>query len=138
MSRRLQRLLTWPAAFLIAGILLWYEQFKLTGNQGSVWLFTVLTDWVHLPGWERPFRLAVACSEIAASLLVLLPMTRVFGAALAVALMSGAFFFHIFSPLGIDPYGDGAVLFKQAWAVWLAGLFILLACRHDLRWPVRR
>ena len=138
MSHRLQRLLTWPAAFLIAGILLWYEQFKLTGNQGSVWLFTVLTDWVHLPGWERPFRLAVACSEIAASLLVLLPMTRVFGAALAVALMSGAIFFHIFSPLGIDPYGDGAVLFKQAWAVWLAGLFILLAYRHDLRWPVRR
>jgi hypothetical protein len=35
---RFHRLLTWPAAFYIAGTLLWYEQYKLTGNPGSVWL----------------------------------------------------------------------------------------------------
>ena len=37
-------LLVRPAAVFIARILLWYEQFKLTGNPGSVWLFTVLSD----------------------------------------------------------------------------------------------
>jgi hypothetical protein len=35
---RVHRLLVWPAALYIAGILLWYEQYKLTGNPGSVWL----------------------------------------------------------------------------------------------------
>jgi hypothetical protein len=33
---RVHRLLTWPAALYIAGILLWYEQYKLTGNPDSV------------------------------------------------------------------------------------------------------
>ncbi|MDR3535400.1 MAG: DoxX family protein [Acetobacteraceae bacterium] len=128
---RILRLLTWPAALFIAGILLWYEQYKLTGNEGSVWLFTVLSDWLHIHGYEKPFRLFVASMEIVASVLVVLPWTRVFGAALALGVMSGALFFHLVSPLGIDPYGDGGVLFKQACSVWLAAAFILLVRRHD-------
>lgn len=35
---RIHRILTWPAALYIAGVLLWYEQYRLTGNPGSVWL----------------------------------------------------------------------------------------------------
>ncbi len=128
---RILRLLTWPAALFIAGILLWYEQYKLTGNQGSVWLFTVLSDWLGIHGYEKPFRLAVASGEIAASLLVLVPATRVIGAALALGIMSGAIFFHTVSPLGIDPYHDGGVLFTEACEVWLASLFILLVQRHE-------
>src|SRR3954453_10351551 len=96
---RIHRLLTWPAAFYIAGILLWYEQYKLTGNPGSVWLFTVLSDWLFIHGYEKPFRLSVASAEIIASLLVLVPLTRVYGAALAFCIMSGAIFFHTLSPL---------------------------------------
>ncbi len=42
--------LTWPAAFWIAYEFLWYEQYKLTGNEGSVHLFTILTDWLGFPG----------------------------------------------------------------------------------------
>ncbi len=128
---RFLRLLTWPAAFLIAGILLWYEQYKLTGNEGSVWLFTVLSDWLHIHGYEKPFRLFVASMEIAASVLVVIPWTRVTGAALALGIMSGAIFFHLVSPLGIDPYHDGGALFKQACTVWLAAVFILVVRRDD-------
>lgn len=128
---RFLRLLTWPAALYIAGILLWYEQYKLTGADGSVYLFTILTDWMGLHGHEMAFRLFVAIMEIAASILVLIPATRVFGAAFALGVMSGAIFFHVVSPLGIDPYGDGGVLFKEACTVWLSAAFILAVRWRD-------
>ena len=128
---RVHRLLTWPAAFYIAGILLWYEQYKLTGNPGSVWLFTVLSDWLFISGHEKPFRLFVASMEIVASVLVIIPYTRMWGAALALGVMSGAIFFHLISPLGIDPYHDGGALFKEACTVWLCAAFTLLSYRAE-------
>lgn len=132
------KLLTWPAALFIAGILLWYEQYKLPGHPGSVHLFTVLSDWLFIPGYEKPFRLSVATAEIIASLLVLLPATRLLGALGALALMSGANFFHVVSPLGIDPYGDGGQLFKEACAIWLSAVYIIWAYRAELRaWLTR-
>ena len=129
--KRIHRLLTWPAALYIAGILLWYEQYKLTGNPGSVWLFTVLSDWLFLDGHEKSFRLFVASLEIVASVLVVVPFTRMWGAALALGLMSGAIFFHVVSPLGIDPYKDGGALFKEACAIWLSAVFILVSYRAE-------
>jgi hypothetical protein len=129
---RVHRLLTWPAALYIAGILLWYEQYKLTGNEGSVWLFTVLSDWLHIHGHEKPFRLFVASMEIVASILVVIPRTRLWGAAFALGVMSGAIFFHVVSPLGLDPYHDGGALFKEACTVWLCAAFILLSYRTEI------
>ena len=128
---RIHRLLTWPAALLIAFIFLWYEQYKLTGNEGSVQLFTTLSNWLYLDGYEKPFRLSVATAEIIASILVVIPVTRMYGAALSLGIISGAIFFHVFSPLGIDPYMDDGKLFKEACAVWLASVFILLSYRRE-------
>ena len=128
---RLHRLLTWPAALYIAFIFLWYEQYKLTGNQGSVDLFTIITDWLYLDGYEKPFRLSVAVAEIIASVLVVLPWTRMYGAGLSLGIISGAILFHVASPLGIDPYNDGARLFKEACAVWVLSVFILAAYRNE-------
>lgn len=126
---RFLRPLTWPAALYIAFIFLWYEQYKLTGNQGSVDLFTTITDWLYLDGYEKPFRLSVAVAEIIASVLVVIPATRLYGAALSLGIISGAIFFHVASPLGIDPYQDGGTLFKEACAVWACAAFILFAYR---------
>jgi len=128
---RVLRLLTWPAALFIAGTLLWYEQYKLTGNEGSVYLFTILSDWLFIHGYEKPFRLFVGTMEIMASVLVVIPATRVLGAAFSLGIMSGAIFFHLASPLGIDPYNDGGALFKEAIEVWLCALFILAVRRAD-------
>lgn len=129
---RLQLLATWPAALLVAGILLWYEQFKLTGNPGSVWLFTVLTDWLFLAGHEQAMRLGVGIAEIVAAVTIVVPATRMWGALLALGIMSGAIFFHLASPLGIDPYQDGGRLFTEACAVWLASAFVLFVHRAAL------
>ena len=125
--------LTWPAALWIAYIFLWYEQYKLTGHPGSVWLFQTLADWLFIGGYEKPFRLSVAIAEIAASVLVVLPRTRMWGAALSFGIISGAIFFHVFSPVGIDPFDDGAQLFKEAVAVWFASAFILVVMRNEVR-----
>jgi len=127
------RLLTWPAALWIAYELLWYEQFKLMGNEGSVMLFTILSDWLGTPGGEKPFRLFVASMEIMASILVVIPRTRAFGGLFAAGVMGGAIFFHVVSPLGIDPYHDGAKLFKEACFTCLMGLFIAAVHRRELR-----
>jgi hypothetical protein len=67
---RILRLLTWPAAFFIAGTLLEYEQYKLSANEGSVYLFTILSDWLFIHGYEKPVRLFVASMEIAPFILV--------------------------------------------------------------------
>jgi uncharacterized membrane protein YphA (DoxX/SURF4 family) len=125
--------LTWPAAIWIAYEFTWYQQFKLTGNEGSVHLFTILTDWLGFPGHERPMRLGVAVMELIATVLVLIPATRMLGAGLALGIMTGAIFFHTVSPLGIDPYGDGGGLFKEAVFTWAMALFILWVKRDEVR-----
>lgn len=130
-TARILRLATWPAALFIALTFLWYEQYKLTGNPGSVWLFQTLADWLGVSAHEKPFRLGVAIAELVASVLVVVPATRMIGAALSFGLMSGAIFFHVVSPLGIDPYQDGGGLFKEAVGVWVSSVFILYVLRDE-------
>jgi hypothetical protein len=130
---RWARILSWLAAAWIAWELGYYEQYKLTGNEGSVHLFTILSDWLGTPGGEKPFRLFVATQEIVAVVLVLLPWTRVPGAALSFATMAGAIFFHLVSPLGIDPYGDGGVLFTEAVVTLFVSAGLLVLHRHEWR-----
>lgn len=129
---RWARAVSWLAAAWIVWELGYYEQYKLTGNEGSVYLFGILSDWLGTPGGEKPFRLFVATQEIIACILVLLPWTRVPGAALSFVTMAGAIFFHVLSPLGIDPYGDGGVLFTEAVITLSASALILLLHRHEI------
>jgi len=135
---RILKLLAWPAALFIAYIFLWYEQYKLTGDPGSVALFTILTDGFGLHGFEKPMRLGVATAEITASILVVLPWTRLYGGILAFIIISGALFFHLVYPLGIDPIGDGGQLFTHAVEVWLCAVFVLVAWRRELSGLVYR
>ncbi len=132
MHKTLLGALAWAMALYIAYIYVWYLQFKFTGDQGSVWLFTVLTDWVGAHGHEKLMRIGTGAMELAASILLLIPASQVFGAALSLGIISGAIFFHVVSPLGIDPYQDGATLFKEACAVWVASAGILLIRRQRL------
>jgi uncharacterized membrane protein YphA (DoxX/SURF4 family) len=129
----LPRLLAWAAALWIAGEFLWYEQYKLTGNQGSIdGVFQPLANWFGIPAHEKPIRLFVASLEIVSALLVLVPRTRLHGALLALGLMSGAIFFHTVGPIGIDPYGDGGGLFKEACFTWAMAALILVIQRDEL------
>lgn len=136
---RVLRLVCWAAAAWIAWELLYYEQYKLTGDQGSIdGVFQPLATWFGIPAHEKPIRLGVGILEIIASVLVLIPRYRVAGALLAFGLMSGAIFFHTIGPIGIDPYGDGGKLFKEACFTWAMALLILVIERAGLAAWLRR
>ena len=135
---KLRELLAWILSAYIAYIFLWYLQFKFTGHPGSTQLFTTLTDWLGLHGHEKAMRIGTGSAELIAAVLLLIPASQVAGAALALGIMTGAIFFHLASPLGIDPYGDGGVLFKEACSVWLSSLVILVIRRRQAIGLARR
>ncbi|MFY7777009.1 MAG: hypothetical protein ACOVQ8_01920 [Elstera sp.] len=132
MSATVTRLLPWPPALFIAWVFLWYLQYKFTGHPGSVHLFNILTIWLGFEGYEAVMRIGTGTAELIASLLILYPRTQAIGGLMSSGIMTGAIFFHVVSPLGIDPYNDGADLFKKACAVWVLGLFIAVLRRDDL------
>ena len=129
---RMLKWFAWVPALYAAQIMLWYEQFKLTGAEGSVMLFNTLADWLWISGYEQPFRLTVAIAELIASVLLINTGSRMYGGLLTLGIMSGAIFFHVVSPLGIDPYNDGGQLFKEACWTWLSAAVILLIYRREL------
>ncbi len=129
---RLLKWLGWLPALYAAHIMLWYEQFKLTGAEGSVMLFGTLANWLGIGEYEAPFRLTVATIELIASVLLINTGSRMYGALLTLGIMSGAIFFHVVSPLGIDPYGDGGALFQEACLTWLASVILLGIYRREL------
>lgn len=131
-SDRIFYLLTWVAALYIAWVFLSNEQYKILGHPQAVWLFTLLTDWMHIAGHEKALRLFTASCEVLGAILVLIPRTRMFGAILTLGVMTGAIFFHLVSPLGIDPAHDGGKLFTSAVLTWLSALFILFVRRAEL------
>lgn len=115
----------------VAYIFIWYLQYKFTGGEGSVWLFAILTDWLGFPGHEKAMRIATGTAELIAAILILIPATQVIGALMAFGIMTGAIFFHLASPLGIDPYGDGGELFREACTVFAFALVIIVARREQ-------
>jgi len=123
-------LIAWAMAAFIVYIYVWYLQYKFLAHPGSVALFTTLTDWLGFAGHEKLMRIGTGSMELVASILLVIPATQILGAALSFGIITGAIFFHLASPLGIDPYGDGGVLFKQACGVWVASLAILVIRRR--------
>jgi len=127
MSLTLKNALAWLGALWIAFEFFWYEQFKLVG---PTLVFERLSDWSGIP--EQPFRLFVASMEIAAGLLVLVPVTQGFGALFAMGIMAGAIVFHLFTPLGVDPYVDGGQLFKEACFTFIVASIVAFLRRDAL------
>jgi hypothetical protein len=76
-------------------------------------------------------RIGTGSAELAAAILIFDRPLQALGAFLALCIMSGAIFFHLVSPLGVDPYGDGGVLFKEACSVWLSAAAILAIRRSE-------
>jgi len=128
----------WALALFIAGVDVWYLQYKFTGHPGSVHLFTILTDWLGFPGYEHAMRIGVGSVELFSAVLLVIPRTQVLGAGLAWGVITGAIFFHVISPLGIDPFNDGGALFKHAVGVWFASLIIMAIRRTEtMAWIAR-
>lgn len=118
------RIISWMAALVAAIIMLQTLYFKFTGAKESVYIFTSL-------GLEPSGRIGVGIAELIASLLILLPKTRSFGATLALGLMMGAMFGHL-TTLGIVVLNDGGYLFALAVIVSLCSLVCMVIERQQL------
>lgn len=58
-----------------------------------------------------------------------------YGAAIAFVVMTGAIFFHLFTPLGINVQGDGGALFTMAVIVWFASVYLMCTHKHAVCAP---
>lgn len=106
--------------------------FKFSGAQESIYIFQTIESWIGLAFFEPGMRYGVGVMELVASLLLFIPGFRPYGAILAMGIISGAIFFHLFSPLGIVVKGDDGVLFIMAVGVWLASAYIIFKNRNEI------
>lgn len=108
---------------IVAVILLQTLWFKFSAAPESVAIFSAL----HVEPWGR---YVAAVTELTASILLAIPRTVVFGAALAAGTMFGAIAAHIFV-IGIAVQGDGGLLFALACLVAMASLICLYIRRDE-------
>jgi hypothetical protein len=107
--------------------------FKWTGSEESIFIFATLRDWSGIGLFEPFGRWFIGFSELIAALLLLfVPRGRMWGAGMAFVIISGAIFFHLFTPLGVEIKGDGGLLFALACGVWLSSVAILFIHRAEV------
>jgi uncharacterized membrane protein YphA (DoxX/SURF4 family) len=109
---------------IAAVILLQTLYFKFTGAPESKYIFSTL----GIEPWGRWFS---GVSELIASILLLVPVTQIFGALMAIGIMSGAILSHLFV-LGIVVQDDGGTLFVLACVVLLASLGVVFIRRDEI------
>lgn len=116
---------------VVAGILLQTLFFKFTGAAESVYIFTAVGSYVHVPGVEPWGRLGSGVVELVASLLLLVPGTAALGALLALGVLGGAVLSHLFI-LGTEVQGDGGLLFALGVTAFVASAIVLVLRRAEL------
>lgn len=109
---------------IAAGILLQTLYFKFSGAPESIFIFTTL----QVEPWGRWF---AGISELVASVLLLIPVTQVFGALMAAGIMAGAILSHLFV-LGIVVQNDDGLLFSLACVVLVISGLIIYNQRQTL------
>jgi len=118
--------------------------FKFTGSEETDIIFSTIATWMNTiglgfiaPTFESIGGYVIGSTELVASLLLILPNTRRIGAFLGLSVISGAIFFHLFTPLGVnrivDAAGntDGGVLFYMACGVWVCCAILIAISKPD-------
>ncbi len=144
----LNRIKTWlPIAYslIAAAVFLDSLRFKFTNAIETQVIFGRLDAWAASFGAGGLFaqtglfsQYVIGSAELLASTLLLLGLVpalrrlQTVGALIAVAVMTGAVNFHLWTPLGIDPNNDGGGLFFMAVTVWITSVVMLIARRRTL------
>ena len=145
----------WALTLFVAFVFIQSLFFKFTGSPETVYIFEAKLDpWAASLGFKGVFApggifsaKVVGSAELVASLLILAGaflskqrLVQVAGAALGLGVISGAIFFHLFTPLGIavintDGSSDGGELFMLACGVWVS-CALLLGIRREVWMPL--
>lgn len=117
---------SWVLRAITAVILLQTLFFKFSGAKESVYIFSTL-------GMEPWGRIGSGVVELIASVLILVPPTAAWGAALSLGVISGAIFSHL-TKLGIalPAVGDRGELFALAVVVFICSAGVLVLHRSQL------
>lgn len=141
----------WLITLYVAFVFIQSLFFKFTNSPETVYIFQGKLDpWAATLGFPGVFApggifsaKVVGSAELVASLLLLAGAAlserrwlQVLGAAMGLGVISGAIFFHLFTPLGVavvntDGSSDGGQLFMLACGVWV-GCAALLWMRRDI------
>lgn len=126
--------------------------FKFTRSPETIYIFEAKLDpWaasLGFPGLFAPGGIfsarVIGSFELIASLMLLAGLIfasrrwiQGLGALLSMGIISGAIFFHLFTPLGVavrntDGTSDGGQLFMLACGVWIASAILVLLRRREL------
>lgn len=151
-----RRTIAQPAAFqrwiahgltvFIAAVFLDSLRFKFANAPKTQIIFGDLDRWAASLGAPGLFaqgglfsQYAIGGAELAASIILIATMIfrrrrflQPLGALLAIAIMSGAISFHLFTPLGVNVDNDGGALFYTACGVWVGSWILLYLRRKEL------
>ena len=132
-------------AIFAAVIFLDSLRYKFTNAEETKVIFGLLDGWAQSLGAGGLFaqtglfsQYVIGTAELFASALYLIGISPTFrrlqavAAVIALAVMSGAISFHLFTPLGIDPNNDGGGLFMAACVVWATSIIMLIIRRKEL------
>ena len=138
--------LPWGLATFIAIVFVQSLFFKFSNSFETQHIFGTIGEWMTgigflefaATGFAAYGGYTVGSVELIASILLLIRKTQVLGAAIAFSVISGAIFFHLFTPLGVSVVineagdKDGGQLFAMAVLVWIFSLTIAWIRREDL------
>ncbi|MGF1707517.1 hypothetical protein [Enterovibrio baiacu] len=129
----------WGLCIFIAFVFVQSLFFKFTGSPETTFIFGTLGEWSGLAWFGQYGAYMVGIAELIASIL-LFTRLHALGALMAVGTMTGAIFFHLFTPIGVaqpafneagEVVGnDGGILFVMACLVWLSAAFLLYQSRN--------
>jgi hypothetical protein len=140
--------LVWLGALFISAIFVDSLRFKFTGHSTPEHIFTTLRAWSGIGLFYPAGPWIIGLGELLSSLLLvaaplvlaltgrgaLAGKSQAAGALIALGIMSGAIFFHLFTPLGIEtpvewsgstPTAYSPALFYSACASWAFAAVIL-------------
>lgn len=143
---KIMHYLPWALAIFVAIVFVQSLFFKFTNSFETIHIFTTIGDWmgsIGLPafiasGFAAWGGYTVGSVELIASVLLIIRRTQSLGALIGFVIISGAIFFHLFTPLGvsvvIDEAGnrDGGQLFALAVGVFVSTILIMWLRRGEL------
>ena len=119
--------------------------FKFSGSPETTHIFTTLNSWAAGFGFDGLFlppgifnAYVVGSAELVAALLLLAglflkrPLLTAFGSVMALGVITGAVFFHLFTPLGIVVMDDGGTMFGMAVGIWISSLVLIVMHKSTL------
>lgn len=132
----MQNKIKWALSIYIAFVFLQSLFFKFSNSLETQHIFGTLGEWSGLAWFGQYGGYMVGVTELIAAILLFIPALHALGALISLGVITGAIFFHLFTPLGVaqpvfDSAGqvvgnDGGLLFIMACGIFVAAIVLLL------------